>query len=86
MELIQNLSATFAEQQGIFRLLVRILSILHRPSSTKIVDSIMALFRTDYSGRGELSERQQKLNSMLSKLTKMSEEFNVSSYGFAALY
>ncbi|TBU49891.1 Rad51-domain-containing protein [Dichomitus squalens] len=25
-----------------------------------IVDSIMALFRTDYSGRGELSERQQK--------------------------
>ncbi|KAF8526500.1 hypothetical protein JB92DRAFT_3081598 [Gautieria morchelliformis] len=25
-----------------------------------IVDSIMALFRTDFSGRGELSERQQK--------------------------
>lgn len=27
----------------------------------KIVDSIMALFRVDYSGRGELSERQQKV-------------------------
>ena len=26
----------------------------------QIVDSIMALFRADYSGRGELSERQQK--------------------------
>ncbi|KAJ7751276.1 Rad51-domain-containing protein [Mycena maculata] len=40
-----------------------------------IVDSIMALFRTDYSGRGELSERQQK---MLSKLTKLSEEYNIA--------
>lgn len=29
----------------------------------KIVDSIMALFRTDFSGRGELSERQQKVNT-----------------------
>jgi len=27
----------------------------------QIVDSIMALFRVDYSGRGELSERQQKV-------------------------
>ena len=27
----------------------------------KIVDSIMALFRTDFSGRGELGERQQKV-------------------------
>lgn len=29
----------------------------------QIVDSIMALFRVDYSGRGELSERQQKVSS-----------------------
>ena len=27
----------------------------------QIVDSIMALFRVDFSGRGELSERQQKV-------------------------
>lgn len=27
----------------------------------QIIDSIMALFRVDYSGRGELSERQQKV-------------------------
>lgn len=26
----------------------------------QIMDSIMALFRVDFSGRGELSERQQK--------------------------
>lgn len=30
-------------------------------SSFQIIDSIMALFRADYSGRGELSERQQKV-------------------------
>lgn len=45
-----------------------------------IVDSIMALFRVDYSGRGELSERQQKLNVMLSRLSKLSEEFNVAVF------
>lgn len=80
----------------------------------QIVDSIMACFRTDYSGRGELSERQQKVlihlqlipltltpapirhlacpgeytlatayhcthnvAQMLSKLSKLSEEYNV---------
>ncbi|KAF8898977.1 Rad51-domain-containing protein [Infundibulicybe gibba] len=60
MELINECSLRFAEDKD-FRLL--------------IVDSIMALFRVDYSGRGELSERQQK---MLSKLTKLSEEYNVA--------
>jgi hypothetical protein len=34
-------------------------------SGWKIVDSIMALFRTDYSGRGELSERQQKVSNLM---------------------
>ncbi|KAG1754833.1 Rad51-domain-containing protein [Suillus paluster] len=45
MELISECSMRFAEDKD-FRLL--------------IVDSIMALFRVDFSGRGELSERQQK--------------------------
>lgn len=38
------------------------------------------MFRTDFSGRGELSERQQKLNQMLSRLIKIAEEFNVAIY------
>ncbi|KAG6380847.1 Rad51-domain-containing protein [Boletus reticuloceps] len=46
MELINECSLRFAEDKD-FRLL--------------IVDSIMALFRVDFSGRGELSERQQKV-------------------------
>jgi meiotic recombination protein DMC1 len=36
------------------------------------------LFRVDYSGRGELAERQQKLGKMLNRLTKVAEEFNVA--------
>ena len=33
----------------------------------------MALFRVDYSGRGELADRQQKLAQMLSRLQKIAE-------------
>ena len=39
----------------------------------QIVDSIMALFRVDYCGRGELADRQQKLAQMLSRLQKIAE-------------
>lgn len=39
----------------------------------QVIDSIMALFRVDFSGRGELAERQQKLAQMLSRLQKISE-------------
>ncbi|CAM0146066.1 unnamed protein product [Urochloa decumbens] len=46
----------------------------------RIVDSVITLFRVDFSGRGELAERQQKLAQMLSRLTKIAEEFNVAVY------
>lgn len=45
-----------------------------------IVDSIMAPFRVDYSGRGELSERQNVLGKVLSRLQKISEQFNVAVF------
>lgn len=35
-----------------------------------VVDSATALLRTDYSGRGELSERQMKLAQFLRKLQR----------------
>ncbi len=43
-----------------------------------IVDSIMAPFRVDYTGRGELSERQQVLGRTMSRLIKIAEQFNVA--------
>ncbi|KAG2178816.1 hypothetical protein INT43_001662 [Umbelopsis isabellina] len=66
MELITELAARFAEEKGAYKLLV--------------VDSIIALFRCDFSGRGELAERQQKLGVMLNRLVKVSEEFNVAVF------
>ena len=64
MELLDFVCAKFHEEPGVFKLV--------------IVDSLMALFRVDFSGRGELAERQQSLAQMLSKLQKISEEYNVA--------
>ncbi|KAK1309854.1 hypothetical protein QJS10_CPA08g00271 [Acorus calamus] len=50
------------------------------PFRLLILDSVIALFRVDFSGRGELAERQQKLAQMLSRLIKIAEEFNVAVY------
>ena len=59
----------FAEDKD-FRLLVQLYCVLYGGELNiillQIVDSIMALFRTDYSGRGELSERQQKVQHAFS--------------------
>lgn len=40
--------------------------------------TITALFHAEYSGRGELSERQQKLSTHLSSLVRLAEEFNIA--------
>ena len=45
-----------------------------------VVDSATALFRTDYSGRGELSERQMQLAQFLRQLTRLAEEFGVAVF------
>ena len=45
---------------------------------TTICPLCLGLFRTDFSGRGELAERQQKLGQMMSCLQKMAEEFNIA--------
>ncbi|ONH69846.1 Meiotic recombination protein DMC1 [Cyberlindnera fabianii] len=36
--------------------------------------------RQKYSGRGELNERQQKLNQHLSRLTRIAEDFNIAVF------
>lgn len=43
-----------------------------------VVDSATALYRTDYSGRAELSERQMHLAQFLRQLTRLAEEFGVA--------
>lgn len=43
-----------------------------------IVDSATALYRTDYSGRGELSARQMHLARFLRTLQRLADEFGVA--------
>lgn len=48
-----------------------------------IVDSATALYRTDFSGRGELSARQMHLAKFLRSLQKLADE--VDFYNFVTL-
>ena len=45
-----------------------------------VIDSLTAHFRAEYSGRGQLADRQQKLNRYIHNLMKMAEQFNLSVY------
>lgn len=46
--------------------------------SLLIVDSIMALYRTDYSGRGELSARQMHVAKFMRTLQRLADEFGIA--------
>jgi len=61
-EMLEGLAQNFATNE--YRLL--------------IIDSVMSLYRTDYVGRGELSDRQGVLASFLRTATRMAEEFNIA--------
>ncbi len=45
-----------------------------------IVDSLMSHFRSEFIGRGSLSERQQKLNKHIHVLLKLATQYNLSVY------
>jgi DNA repair protein RadA len=43
-----------------------------------VVDSIISLHRAEFSGRGTLADRQQRLNSIMHKLLRISEIYNIA--------
>lgn len=43
-----------------------------------VIDSATALYRTDFSGRGELSARQMSLAQFMRKLQRLADEFGVA--------
>lgn len=45
-----------------------------------VVDSVTALFRSDFTGRGTLANRQQKLNRHLHTLQRLSDVYNIAVY------
>eukprot|EP00043_Microstomoeca_roanoka_P010189 m.96939 g.96939 ORF g.96939 m.96939 type:complete len:79 (+) comp14813_c0_seq5:380-616(+) len=59
-----DVGAILAQEGGVVRLM--------------IIDSIMATFRSDYCGRGELADRQQMLNQVLSSIKRLAEEWNLA--------
>ena len=45
-----------------------------------VIDSLTAHFRAEFSGRGQLADRQQKLNKYLHNLMKLAEQHNLAIY------
>ncbi|HIQ50312.1 MAG TPA: DNA repair and recombination protein RadA [Nanoarchaeota archaeon] len=45
-----------------------------------IIDSVTSHFRAEYTGRGELAERQQKLNRHLHMLQRLADVYNLAVY------
>jgi DNA repair protein RadA len=43
-----------------------------------VIDSIISLHRAEFTGRGTLADRQQRLNSILHKLVRIAEIFNLA--------
>lgn len=49
----------------------------HKPKLV-IIDSIISLHKAEYTGRGTLAERQQRLNPMMHHIIKLAEMYNVA--------
>jgi len=45
-----------------------------------VVDSLIAHFRAEYTGRGELAERQQTLNRHLLTLHRLADQYDIAVY------
>jgi len=50
------------------------------PIKLLVIDSLTAHFRAEFSGRGQLADRQQKLNKYLHNLMKLAEQYNLAVY------
>ncbi len=50
------------------------------PIKLMIIDSLTAHFRAEFAGRGQLADRQQKLNRYMHDLMKLSETHNLAVY------
>jgi len=50
------------------------------PIKLMIIDSLTAHFRAEFSGRGQLADRQQRLNRYLHNLHKLADQHNLAVY------
>lgn len=63
-------------------LLDRIKELLSKgePIKLVVVDSLTSHFRAEYTGRGTLADRQQKLNRYMHLLARLAEQYNLAVY------
>jgi DNA repair protein RadA len=50
------------------------------PIKLVVVDSLTAHFRAEFTGRGQLADRQQRLNKYLHNLMRIAEQYNLAVY------
>jgi len=50
------------------------------PIRLMVIDSLTAHFRAEFAGRGQLADRQQKLNKYMHQLMKLSEQHNIAVF------
>ena len=50
------------------------------PIKLMIIDSLTAHFRAEFAGRGQLADRQQKLNRYMHDLMRLAETYNLAVY------
>jgi DNA repair protein RadA len=50
------------------------------PIKLIVIDSLTAHFRAEFSGRGQLADRQQKLNRYLHNIMKIAEQHNLAVF------
>jgi DNA repair protein RadA len=50
------------------------------PIKLVVIDSLTAHFRAEFAGRGQLADRQQRLNRYLHNLMKLAEQHNIAVY------
>jgi DNA repair protein RadA len=65
-----------AHLEAVIRTLAK--SIEQYKARLVIIDSIISLHRAEFAGRETLAERQQRLNSILHKLIRLAEIYNVA--------
>jgi DNA repair protein RadA len=79
---LQNIFSvrTFSTEQQILTIERADKLITEKNIKLIVIDSLMALFRSEFVGRGALGERQQKLNQHLHRLQSIADKYNLAVY------
>ena len=79
-EVLSNVILCKVYNASHLELMVQTLGKYIEKFGTKLVvlDSIISLHRAEFSGRGTLAERQQKLNTLVHRLLRVAEIYNVA--------